>query len=141
MFTKKSLLGAGAVTLLIASFTAVTVLAQTHGEAKAAAKEVTLKGKIVDLHCYMTAEAAPADATKCAACIAAGVPAALETAEGLVLLGQGEKGAAKACAAHAGKEVSVKGKLFEKAGVKYLDIETVEAEAAAAGAHTGANPT
>ncbi|HRX85100.1 MAG TPA: hypothetical protein P5572_08785 [Phycisphaerae bacterium] len=136
MFTRKFVVGAGSVALLIAlSLTAVTVLAQGEpgeGSARMMAKDVTLQGKVVDLHCYMTADTPPADATKCAECIRAGVPVALETEDGLVMLGAGVKGPAKTCAAHAGQHVTVRGKLYEKAGVKYLEIEGIEAQTASA---------
>jgi hypothetical protein len=99
--------------------------------AKPAAKEVTLTGTIVDLHCYMTDDYS-GDKAKCAAdCIKAGVPAALATADGLVLLGQGYAGAAKVCAPLAMQAVEVHGRLIEKNGVKYLDVISVKRPGAA----------
>ncbi|HNQ21559.1 MAG TPA: hypothetical protein PKK06_00530 [Phycisphaerae bacterium] len=92
------------------------------------AKEVTLNGKIVDLQCYMTGHFASEDHAKCTAdCIRGGVPAGLETKDGLIVLGQGMKGAAGAVLAHAFNNVKVTGKLYEKGGVRYLDITAVEA--------------
>jgi hypothetical protein len=92
-------------------------------------KETTLSGRVVDLHCFLTGQYAPGDRARCTAnCIRLGVPAALETDEGLVILGQGMTGPAKALVPYAYEEVEVKGKLYEKAGVKYLDITAVQGE-------------
>jgi len=132
MFTNRKLMGLGAAALCVALvFGAVSVVAQTGEEtAKQPGKAVTLQGKVVDLHCYITGDMPSADAAKCTAdCIKAGVPAGLETADGLIILGHGTKGPGKAVVAHAFQQVTVKGQLFEKSGVKYLDIETVEPQA------------
>jgi hypothetical protein len=92
-------------------------------------KDATLFGRVVDLHCFLTGQYPPGDKARCTAnCIRLGVPAALETDEGLVILGQGMSGPAKALVPHAYQEIEVKGKLYEKAGVKYLDITAVGGE-------------
>ena len=50
-------------------------------------REVTMSGKIVDLHCFMTGKFPSADHAKCTReCIRAGVPAALETEDSVVIL-------------------------------------------------------
>ncbi len=86
----------------------------------------TLTGKIVDLQCYMTGKHEGDDPVKCAAaCIKNGVPVGLETKDGLVILGHGMTGAAKMLEPLAMQEVEVKGKLYEKGGVKYVDVLTV----------------
>ncbi|MBN1510526.1 MAG: hypothetical protein JXB13_00790 [Phycisphaerae bacterium] len=86
----------------------------------------TLTGKIVDLQCYMTGKHEGDDPAKCAAaCIKSGVPVALETKDGLVILGHGMTGAAKMLEPLAMQEVEVKGKLYEKGGVKYVDVLAV----------------
>jgi hypothetical protein len=126
------------VTLLVAlTFNLVQVVAQTEPErgarAKTEDKVVTLEGKVVDLHGFMTG-AKPTDNLKqCAECIRAGVPCALQTDTDLVVLGQGMTGPARAVADHAMQQVTIRGKLFEKSGVKYLDIETVEPKGGAMG--------
>lgn len=92
-------------------------------------KEVTLVGKIVDLQCYMTGEYPTKDQAECARkCIGAGVPAALETNNGLVIVGKGYRGVGREIAKHAMATVKVKGKLYEKHGVKYIDAATVTPE-------------
>jgi hypothetical protein len=91
-------------------------------------KEVTLVGKIVDLQCYMTGEYPTKDQAECARkCIRAGVPAALETDNELVIVGMGHRGPAREIEKHAMATVELKGKLYEKHGVKYIDIVSVKA--------------
>lgn len=92
------------------------------------AKEVTMTGRVVDLQCFMTGQAPSADVKKCAAdCIRAGVPAGLETTDGLIVLGQGVKGPAKTLLSFAHQTVEVSGKLYEGGGVRYLDISSIQA--------------
>jgi hypothetical protein len=108
---------------LVPSFLAVAQEKGTTPPPPPAAKEVTLTGKVVDLHCFMAGGAGKEDATKCMKeCIEKGVPAVLETSKGIVLLGKGMEGVAKLVGPHANQQVEVKGKLHEKAGLKYLDI-------------------
>ena len=49
------------------------------------------------------------------------------TPTGLVVLGQGTAGAGKTLIPLAFQDVEVQGKLYEKGGVKYLDITSAEA--------------
>lgn len=96
------------------------------GAAGQAGKEVTLTGRIVDFHGYMTGQMVSADPVRCTVdCIRSGVPAGLETETGLVILGQGVTGPMKTLLPFAYQDVEVKGKLFEKAGVKYLDLSSI----------------
>ena len=89
-------------------------------------KEVTLSGQVVDLHCFMTGQFPSADRAKCTAdCIRSGVPAALSTDSGVYILGQGPTGPAKALTAHAFQNVEIVGKVFEKGGVRYVDITSI----------------
>jgi hypothetical protein len=90
-------------------------------------KEVTLTGKLVDLQCYMTGKYPTKDEAECARnCLRAGVPAALETDKGLVIVGMGYRGPGHALAQHAMATVELKGKLYEKQGVKYMDVASVK---------------
>lgn len=131
MFGKLNVRHAGLVALSLAAVAfavwfvvPTTAFAQEQPPvAKPGAPEVTLVGKIVDLHCYMTGEYANPDHAKCAAeCLRNGVPAALETPKGLFLLGAGTQGFSRKAAALAHEDVEVKGKLYEKHGVKYVDV-------------------
>ncbi|HVP11188.1 MAG TPA: hypothetical protein VMV94_08400 [Phycisphaerae bacterium] len=84
-------------------------------------KEGTWTGKLMDLHCFMTGN--KEEPAKTGECLKAGVPAVLETPTGIVILGKAPKGVDMV--AVAGQEVEIKGKLFEKAGVKYVEIATI----------------
>lgn len=108
-------------------------------------KEVTLTGQVVDLHCFMTGDYISNDHAKCTAdCLRAGVPAVLETKEGLVFVSHGSKSAGDVLAPLADKNVEVRGKLYTKNGVRYLDLQTAKEVAAASSANralASVNPT
>ena len=90
--------------------------------------EVTMTGRVVSVHAYMTGQfASPDQAKSTADNIRAGVPAALETPTGLILLGQGTTGVGRTLIPLAFQEVEVRGKLYEKGGLKYIDIASAEA--------------
>lgn len=86
-------------------------------------RDVTLTGRIVDLHSYMTGKFAsrdPVHSTR--ACIQAGVPAAVEAPDGLVIVGQGTKGPRRMLARLAYEQVELKGRLYERDGLRYIDM-------------------
>lgn len=89
-------------------------------------EEVTLKGEIIDLVCYIDHEALGAEHAACAkTCIESGLPVGLRTEDGKVYLLVGEhKPANKMLAAYAAKTVTVKGKLAVRDGISM--IENVE---------------
>lgn len=88
-------------------------------------QQVTLKGRIIDLHGFMTGQFPSADHAKSTADnIRAGVPAAIETPQGIVLLGEGANGAAAKLAPLGMQQAELRGKLYEKHGLKYLEIES-----------------
>lgn len=122
MSTRKWVLFAGVIATLFAAV-AVAQVGSTVKKMLLPPKEITIVGKVVDLQCYMTENYPSADHTACTRnCIRAGVPAGLETEQGLYILSQGEKGAATMLAPLAFEKVEIKGKLFEKHGVKYIDM-------------------
>jgi hypothetical protein len=191
MSKRKTTLGAGAVALLIAmSFSIFQVMAQTDPKPGTqpgmergqrsdvqGGRSVTLQGKLVDLHTFMTEQkehgmtgqpgtdrpgqpgadrpgadrpganpdqpgaerdplggkSNPMDANQCSQRIRAGVPCALKTNTGLVILGKGERGAGNELAEHATKQITIRGQLFEREGLQYLDIETIEPQVAQRG--------
>jgi hypothetical protein len=91
-------------------------------------REVTMTGRVVSVHAFMTGQfASPDQAKSTADNIRAGVPAALDTPTGLILLGQGTTGVGRTLIPLAFQEVEVHGKLYEKGGAKYIDIASVEA--------------
>lgn len=127
---KWTVVGLGAIALFAWALNAASATAQMTKTKEKEGREVTMTGRIVDLHCFMTGEYVSTDHTKCTAdCIHAGVPAGLETDKDLIVLGQGMKSAAKTIAPFAFEKVEVKGKLFEKMGVQYLDITSIQKEA------------
>ncbi len=131
MLSRNQLLTGGSVALAavaIAYFGAYQADAQNAPAVarEVPAKVVTLTGRVVDLHCAMTGKSKGADLAKCAReCLAAGVPAALESQSGLIVLGHGDKGPNKLVQEFAHERVTVTGTLYDKGGIKYLDIETI----------------
>jgi hypothetical protein len=89
------------------------------------AKELTVVGTLVDFQSYMTGKIKGKDPMKWSReCMRRGVPAALETGDGLIVLGLPE-GKPKKLAEHAMKTVQLRGKLYEKAGLKYLEVADI----------------
>ncbi len=105
----------------------VTAIQADQEQRKAAApKEAVVTGRVVDLQCFMTGTFPSGDEAKCSRdCIKAGVPAALETEDGLMLIGQGIKGPRKTISKFALKNVEIKGTIYERHGVHYIDMSTV----------------
>lgn len=191
MSTKMKWVGAGSTALLVAAtFGVVQVIAQVNpanpGSQPGAkpgihtgdtmnqqeGRSVTLTGKLVDLHCYMTgkmgdknamgrsgantrdnmgagdkntgdksqsADAMGKEGSKCAKCIRNGVPCAIDSDQGLVILGKEDKGAGDELAQYASRQITVRGQLFERNGLKYLEIQDVQSqEAGRQNPHSGA---
>jgi hypothetical protein len=122
-------MGLATVCVLIATAWFVEAVAQPadsdtrRSAAAAEGKEVTLTGRLVDLHCAITGKYISADREECTQdCLRAGVTPALETDRGLVILGKGMTSPARTLAEHAFQEIRVTGKLYEKSGIHYLDM-------------------
>jgi len=92
---------------------------------------VTLKGEILDLHCYMLHPdtGSGPDHAKCAnSCIARGLPAGfLSDGQVYMLLGAGHGAASELVAGHAGSAVTVVGKLVEHHGMRAIQLASVDA--------------
>ena len=89
-------------------------------------QEVALSGTVVDLQSYMTGEPRAKNPEAFSRnCIRRGVPAALETESGLIILGFA-KGNASMLAQHAMKSAEVRGTLHIKQGVKYLEVASIK---------------
>ncbi len=120
--------------VLVASFIATLGIAATATEgdkqAEPSAQEAVLAGKIIDLHTHMAGTRQGAGKPKSSAqLIRNGVPVALDTDKGLVILGIGRSVSPRMIAKYADKRVELKGKLYEKAGLKYLDVREVVSNA------------
>ncbi|MBN1341035.1 MAG: hypothetical protein JXQ73_00040 [Phycisphaerae bacterium] len=89
----------------------------------------TFVGKVVDLYTFMAGSTADKGKAKSSAqLIRSGVPAGLETDKGLLVLGTGRAVSPRVIANHAGKQVELTGKLYEKSGLKYLDVTGIASE-------------
>lgn len=128
MRNSKTIFGLSVVgVIVVAAMIAIPMIASA-GDPPMAGREVTMTGKVFDLHCWATGNYPSADRAKCTAdCIRAGVPAVLETTTGPVLLGQGARNASALLAPLAFQNAEIRGKLFEKDGVKYIDVQTARA--------------
>lgn len=98
------------------------------GDAK---KPVTLKGEIVDMHCFVTRGERGPDHAGCAnACISRDVPAGFVTEDGTlyVLLNERPVSVKDKVAGLAGKTVTVTGFAVERNGVKGLQLQSVKVD-------------
>lgn len=113
-----------------------------HGEHGAKGDTVTLKGEVLDLYCFLGHGAKGAKHAKCAtACINKGIPPGfLSDGKVYLLLGADHGPANKLVADHAGKPVSITGKLVENEGLKAIQVEKIEEDSGhggKAGGHEG----
>ena len=91
-------------------------------------KETTVRGRLTDIHSYMTGAVSGENAIRATQdSFRAGAAAGIETEGGLVILGSGDKGPARMIVPLAQQEVVAKGKLFEKNGLRYLDLTGIQA--------------
>lgn len=116
----------GLSSVVLSGLVVSTAALLADGPNKPKGKEVTLNGRIVDLHQYMTetwSSTDRAEATRDA--LNAGQPIALETEEGLIVLGLGKRTEKKYLLNPlAYQEVELKGMMFEKHGMKFVLVET-----------------
>ena len=90
-------------------------------------RDATLTGTIVDLQNFMTGKYNSSDRKRCTQeSLRAGVPAALETDDGLVIIGEGTKGPQRTIMPLALQYVELKGKLYEHNGLRYIDITSAK---------------
>ena len=105
-------------------------LAQPPAEEAAA---VTLRGEVVDLHCYITRGATGPDHAGCGnACLSRGVSAGFLADDGTlyVLLSEKPFSAKDAVAGLVGVKSIAKGRRVERAGVKALQLTSIERRSA-----------
>lgn len=92
-------------------------------------KTVTLKGEIVDVHCYTTRGAHGEEHAACTnACISRDVPAGFLADDGTFYLLLNEKPVSvkEKIAGKGGRKVTATGKLVERSGMKALQLISVE---------------
>jgi hypothetical protein len=89
----------------------------------------TIKGEIVDTHCYLSRGAKGEEHAGCGnACIARDVPAGLLTADGTLYLLLNEKSSSvkDKVAGKVGKMVTAHGKIVERNGLKAFQLTSIE---------------
>jgi len=109
----------------------LAVLLLAGGVLLAADAKAKVTGEVIDSACYIKMGAKGADHAKCAAgCAKSGVPLALLTDDGKVVMVLGEKDGQNAndmLIDHVAKKVTVEGTWREKGGAKVLFIDSVSA--------------
>ncbi len=86
----------------------------------------TLRGEVLDLNCYLAADAHGAKHAMCArACLKNGAPAGLLTADGRAYLLAGKTNAYEQVRKMAAKTVEVTGKLESRGGIQAFVVEKV----------------
>lgn len=119
----------GMVATAVAAIVVVSVLQAEPERGKTPPpRDVTLTGKIVDLQSFMTGQFKSSDHKRCTQdCIRAGVPAAIQTDDGIVIIGEGTKGPQRTIMPLAFRQAELKGKLYEREGMFYIDITSAKA--------------
>lgn len=109
----------------------VVILFLAGGLLHAAGEKVSVTGEVIDSACYIKAGAKGADHAKCAAaCAKNGIPLALLTDDGKVVMIASSKDAESGNSLlmdHVAKKVTVEGSWYEKGGAKVLYIDKVSA--------------
>ena len=106
----------------IAVMMAGALVARAHGDEKAEAGSVTVKGEVLDMACYLDHGASGEKHAGCAkTCIESGLPVGIKTEDGktYLVIGQHEP-LNKTLAPLAGKTVTLKGKLVTRDGISML---------------------
>lgn len=90
-------------------------------------RETTIHGRLGDIHSFMTGKVNGDNPTKATQdSFRAGAAAVVETEEGVVVLGSGDKGPARLIVPLAMQHVEVKGKLYERGGMRYMDMASIQ---------------
>ncbi len=107
----------------------VTLAAVVSGDQAAAPAETSLRGEVVDLHCYVTRGARGPEHAGCAnACLGRGVTPAFVAEDGrlFLLLAERPVSVKDAVAGLAGETVVARGVVHERDGVRALQLKAVE---------------
>jgi len=101
---------------------------QAADEHKDDAGEVTVKGEVLDMACYLDHGAHGEKHAQCAAtCIESGLPVGIKGEDGKTYLLIGEhKPLNKTLAEYAGKTITVKGKLSSRDGINMISNAEIE---------------
>jgi hypothetical protein len=128
MKTVSKLVVITAVAVLMAGVQFAYAQHQGHGKAK----EVTLKGEVLDMFCYMKHpdSGQGPDHAKCAkSCMDKGLPIGFLAEDGTVYLviGKDHEPATKLVADFAGKQSVLTGTVYEHHGVKSIEVASIKA--------------
>jgi hypothetical protein len=128
---KKAIIPVGITLLVVFALIAGgrCLKAEDGGKADASAADVTLKGTVVDMHCYVTHGIHDAKHTACAnACIARGVPAGFLAEDGTLYMLFDEKpfSVKDKVAGLADVPVTLTGTPVVRSGVKGIQIKSIE---------------
>jgi hypothetical protein len=98
------------------------------GNARAADEQVTVKGEVLDMVCYLDHGAHGEKHAQCAAtCIESGMPVGIKGEDGKTYLLVGEhKPLNKTLAEYAGKTITVKGKLATRDGINMIENAEIQ---------------
>lgn len=121
----KRVIPAAAIALLILA----ALAARTRLQAASPPREVTLRGTVVDMHCYVTHGLRDAKHTECSnACIARGVPAGFLAEDGTLWMLFEEKpfSVKDRVAGLADVPATVKGLAVERDGIRGIQISSIE---------------
>jgi hypothetical protein len=89
-------------------------------------EDVVILGRVVDLQGYMTGQESQDPVKDTRDNLRAGVPAGLEIEDGIVVIGMGKQNPARRLLPLAYKEVELTGKLYEKDGLLYVDMQEIK---------------
>ena len=111
----------------LACFVALGAFAAWSHAESAPSSQITVKGEVLDMACYLDHGAHGDGHAACAAkCINSGLPVGLKAADGTVYLLIGaHKPLNDQLAAFAGKTISVQGKLASRDGINLLENASV----------------
>lgn len=129
---KKRLIPALIVLLIVAALafgSRILRADEKDGKVEKAAPDVTLRGTVVDMHCYVTHGIHNAEHTGCAnACIARGVPAGFLADDGTlyVLFGETPHSVKETVKDMADVPAEVTGTPVVRGGIKGLQIKSIE---------------
>ena len=109
--------------LALGGLAAWTIGVKAAPEKSTTGGDVTVKGEVLDMACYLDHGAQGAGHAGCAEkCISSGLPVGLKTADGQVYLLIGEhKPLNDQLASYAAKTVTIHGKLVERDGIKLIE--------------------
>jgi type 1 fimbria pilin len=116
------------VAVFVVTVVGASLLAMSAVQAEEKAETVTVKGEVLDMACYLDHGAHGDKHAKCAAtCIESGLPVGIKGEDGKTYLLIGEhKPLNKTLAEHAGKTITVKGKLATRDGINMISNAEIQ---------------